>query len=1017
MAPPALRNRLLAIVAADVAGYSRLMSMDDRATVTALDAARAVFRQQIAAFDGRVIDMAGDSVLAVFDSAVAAVQAALAVQQVLAEDRTAADRRLQFRIGVHVGDVIEKADGSVYGDGVNIAARLESLASPGALAVSHAVQAMLGQRVAAVFEDLGEHSVKNFTGKLHAYGVRPASRPSGQKFEGGRVYIDANTRQLWVNGQAAKLGGRAFDLLLALCERRDRLVSKQELLDVVWPGLIVEENNLQVHVMTLRRLLGAQAISTVSGRGYRFTLVADAAIPLAPEEAVTTAMPTANPPPRVDDLIGRADFLQQVMTQILAPDTRLLTLTGPGGSGKTRVGLRASAQLASHFADGTYVVLLAPVRDARQLMAAVAHALGLQEAGAVSLAELVKGYLQPRQVLLLLDNLEHLPDAAAPVADLLQTCPRLKVLVTSRLRLHLAQEHQLPVPPLDLPVSSAVADVLRSSAVALFVARAAALGREVLTQPDELQAVVQICRRLDGLPLAIELAAARLRVLTPAALAARLHHSLPLLKGGHADAPQRQQTLRNAIHWSFELLDASTQALFCRLGVFAGGWSMQAAEALAGSDAALDGIETLIDHSLVQRVDDVQGEPRFAMLETIREFALEQLALSGHADAAQDQHAAYFMALAAASAPHLTSGGRQPWLLRLRAEMNNLRLALNWLIRQRRDAATASALAASMVWLWYFDGLYREGLDWMDEVTALPGALEPTPPAAALRSGMARLAGFMGDAGYAKGLAQDAVARWRALGQTEGLAFALFHLGIPTMLSEGREAAASVFQEARQCFQASGHPWGVAVATVYEGVVMAFGPGAEDAALALLNEGLARCVALGDDWAASTCSGYIGSVALRRGDLVTARRCFGHILEQARQTGDRFRLARSGHLMAELHLMEGQPAQALSALTESLALTREQGRPGDLPQLLRVMAVALVGLGRHAQATQLLGTAMRGDGPKGTLPPDNPQAAAQAVAACRAALDAAAFDSAWQRGAMTSVERAVEQALSLDTSV
>ena len=927
MAVPALRNRLLAILAADVAGYSRLMSMDDRATVTALDAARAVFRQQISAFDGRVIDMAGDSVLAVFDSAVAAVQAALAVQQVLAEDRTAADRRLQFRIGVHVGDVIEKADGSVYGDGVNIAARLESLASPGALAVSQAVQAMLGQRVAAVFEDLGEHPVKNFPTQLHAYAVRPAPRPSGV-------------------GERSSVGGR-------------------------------------VHI----------------------------------HGATTAAVPTANASAGVDDLIGRADFLQQVVAQLLAPDTRLLTLTGPGGAGKTRVGLRATARLASNFADGACVVLLAPVRDARQLMAAVAHALGVQEAGAVSLAELVKGYLRPRQVLLLLDNLEHLPGAAGPVAELLQTCPRLKVLVTSRVRLHLAQEQSLAVPPLDLPSSSASADVLRSSAVALLVARAATLGREVLDTPEDLHAVVQICRRLDGLPLAIELAAARLRVLTPMALAARLHRSLPLLKGGPADAPQRQQTLRNAIHWSFELLDATTQSLFCRLGVFAGGWSMGAAEALAGSEAALDGIETLVDHSLVQRVDDVQGEPRFAMLETIREYALEQLVLSAQADEAHERHAVYFMGLAAACAPHLTSGGRQPWLLRLRTEMNNLRLALDWLLRQRRDTAAASALAASMVWLWYFDGLYREGLDWMDEVMTLPGAQDPTPAAAALRSGMARLAGFMGDAGYAKGLAQDAVARWRVLGQAQGLAFALFHLGIPALLTEGREAAAQVFQEARQCFQDSGHPWGVAVSTVYEGVVMAFGPGAEEAALALLNEGLARCVALGDDWAASTCSGYIGSLALRRGDLTTARKCFVHILAQARQTGDRFRIARGTHMMADLHLLEGQAAQALPALAESLALTREQGRPGDLPQLLRAMARALVGLSRHAQATQLLGTAMRGDGPKGTLPPDSPQAAAQTVAACRAALDEATFDSAWQRGAMTSVESAVEQALRLTASV
>lgn len=910
-----LRSRLLAVLAADVAGYSRLMSLDERATVAALDAGREVFRVHIARHGGRVVDMAGDSVMSVFDSVAQALQAALAVQRQLgtASPAVRAEQGLFFRIGIHVGEVIEKPDGTVYGDGVNIAARLEGLARPGAIAVSQAVHDMVARRVDAVFEDIGEQTVKHISRPVRAFRVTPA--------------------------------------------------------------------------------------------GHQ------------PQAAVATPQVPAGErvEPGVSDLFGRDDLLERVLTVLRGDGQRLITLTGPGGSGKTRLALRAAALMASYLPDGARVVLLAPVREARHLMAAVALALGLQEGGVESLTALVQGFLRPRALLLVLDNLEHLPEAASQVAELLQTCPRLKVLLTSRTLLRVAGELELKVPPLALPLSNATDDALRSPAVALFAARAAAVGRDVHASAADLEAAATICRRLDGLPLAIEMAAARLRVFSPMALAARLQQSLPLLKSGAADAPQRQQTLRDTVAWSHDLLDPLAQELFRRLGVFVGGWTLEGAEAMAGSNTAaeaLDALERLVDHNLVLRVDDLQGEPRFAMLETIREFALEQLAAAGEDGLARDCHACHLRTLACAGAPHLTSAGRQPWLLRLRAEIHNFRAALSWLVRERRDAEAASKLVAALTWLWYFDGLNREGMSWMGEVMELPGAEAVTATSASVVSGMARLAGFTSDMPEAHRLAGVAVERWRALGDRRELGFALHYQGVPALFVSGREHAVAALRESRQCFHDAGDEWGEALSTVYEGVVQALLPGAEEDAMALLEEGQSRCLALGDEWAASTCSGYIGIVALRRGDRATARRNFEHILSLARQTGDRFRIARSTHMMAELELLEGRAAHALPLSAEALTLAREQGRVGDMPQLLRTLARALVGLDRHGDAASLIGASERGAGGlRSTLPGDDPAAVDAARTSCRIALGDEAYENRARRLDRWAIDRVVDQAL------
>lgn len=884
------------------------------------------------------------------------------------------------------------------------------------------MHALVARRVEFEFDDIGEQSVKNIPQPVRVFRIRlpwvadaAAPAPLGSaamrtlSFDAGRVHVGIGSRQLAIAGQPAKLGGRAFDLLVALVERRERIVPKQELLDLVWPGLIVEENNLHVHVATLRRLLGPHALATVSGRGYRFTLAADAPAPTAAEPGAASQVPAHTSPAR-DALLGRDALLAEANAALLRNEVRLLTLTGPGGSGKTRVAMRVSAELSSRLADGSYIVLLAPVRQADHVMAAVAQALGIKESGSDSLLHLVQAYLRSREVLLTLDNFEHLPDAAPQVAALLAECPRLKVLVSSRVLLHLGGEHELRVPPLALPANDDLATALASPAVALFAARAAQLGRDIGAAPQDLAAAVRICRRLDGLPLAIELASARLRALTPVALAERLHKSLPLLKSAGADAPLRQQTLRATIAWSHELLEPPVRALFCRLGVFAGGWSLEAAETLGDDLDALDGLETLIEHNLVQRVDDVDGQPRFAMLETIREYALEQLEAAGIVAALRDRHARFFATMAAQGEARLTSPARLPELARLRAEMSNLRQALSHLMHAQGDVPAAMAMAAALTWLWYFDGLFGEGRARLREAAALAGAESFERELAAVTSGLARLAGFGGDMAEAHRLGERAIDAWRKLGDRRGLAFALFNHGVPSSFITGKDAAVAVLQESRALFRELGDAWGVAIANTYEGVVLAFTPGTEDAALATLNEALARCTALGDEWAATTCCAYIAAVAMRRGDFKTARRNFMRGFDNARETNDRFRIARGSYLEGQLDLAEAQPQQAALRLGEALSLGFEQGRANETPQLLRSIARALAALGQHDDAALLFGAGSHQPAVRPTLPPEPPGAVASATAASRAALGDEPFEHCWHDGVLLTPEQAVQRA-------
>ncbi len=537
--------------------------------------------------------------------------------------------------------------------------------------------------------------------------------------------LEPQRRRALLGGEPLTLGARAYDLLQALAERRERVVSKHELMDLVWPDVVVEENNLQVQISSLRKALGPTAITTIPGRGYRFTCEVQTATP-----SLTPARPQA-PQGTPDALIGRADELAQLAT--LLRQTRLITLAGPGGIGKTRLALAAAAAARDAHADGTAVVDLAPLplgANADAIASAVALALDLRFDIDRPSTQAVAFALRYQSLLLVLDNCEHLLVGAAELtATLLATAPNLHVLATSQEPLNLAEEHVLRLPLLALPPSQDLDNAQRYGAVALFVARAAAADRRFVFDASNREAVVEICARLDGLPLAIELAAARVPALGVAGLRARLDERLRLLTGGRRDAATRQQTLRASLEWSLALLTEEERSVFCSLGVFAGGFTIELAQDMASNAAidrwaVLDLLASLVDKSLV--VVDAADPPRYALLESARALAIELLQTSGQWPAKRAAHA-----LAMAALLHhvdrlfYTSNDYSPAQTRLLREIENLRAALAW-CDECGDALMAVRLLGPSCRLWNRCGLAGEA---SSRFAALAPLIDPSVPA------------------------------------------------------------------------------------------------------------------------------------------------------------------------------------------------------------------------------------------------------------------------------------------------
>ncbi len=551
-----------------------------------------------------------------------------------------------------------------------------------------------------------------------------AIRESRRSHRFGRFDLQPGERRLLADGQPIALGARAFDLLVVLVERAGQLVAKNDLLTLVWPGLVVEENNLQVQISTLRKVLGQSALATIPGRGYRFELAVEgvaAVAPAAQPSAAAAPEPVrarTNLPARLLSLYGRAQDLATI--KALLREHVVVTVVGAGGIGKTRVAQAVAADVAaesaSEFPDGVWWVELAALSDRALVPSAVALALGVHLPGDCLPPHALASRLASQRLLLVLDNCEHLTDAVAELIEsVLAAAPQVRFLVTSQETLKTAEEHIYRVGSLALPPNDGASNDLNAGAVELFVARAQAVDPNFALTPANAPTVVEICRRLDGIPLAIELAAARLPLLGVEGLRARLGERFNVLTGGARVVLRRHQTLRATLEWSHGLLTPVEQTVFMRLGVFAGSFALEAAQLVASDDqigawAALDHLEALVDKSLV--LAEGNSLPRYRLLETTRAYALERLAEAGETERMLRQHA-----LAMCAVLESSEGDDQHWRMTpadiapAESELDNLRAALAWVSTAADSNELAIALAGKSHRVWMATHLLSEGLE------------------------------------------------------------------------------------------------------------------------------------------------------------------------------------------------------------------------------------------------------------------------------------------------------------------
>lgn len=767
---------------------------------------------------------------------------------------------------------------------------------------------------------------------------------------------------------------------------------------------------------TARQLVEALQLDGETAAHFLHAALAGEATKDAAGESMGRVAPSSSLPTQLTPFIGRRHELRELRAALSQQSVRLLTLTGPGGAGKTRLAVQVAEDVSGHFPDGVFFVSLGSLGDPSRAPPSIASALGIREMPGAPILDVLTTHLRSKKLLLVLDNLEHLLPATDAVSHLLASCAQITILVTSRTVLHLGAEREYPVPPLTLPSPGylpGLADLARYDAIRLFVQRAVAARPAFRLTDENASAVARICYRLDGLPLAIELAASRIKLFPPQALHEQLSGSLRLLTGGARDLPARQQTLRNTIEWSYSLLSAEEQRLFARLSVFAGGCSLVAAEAICNPEGEIDlveGLASLIDHSLLRQ--DGEEEPRIAMLQTLREYASEQLAAQGERDACQRRHAVYYVALGDRAEPQLTGREQLRWLDLLEREHDNLRVALGWcLARSDHGEDTLERgemglrLAASLHWFWLFRDHHREGLAWLEHALARGAAAADALRAKALcNAGV--LAGLVPDLTKSETLLTQSVSLSREAGDQRRLSMALAVLGSTSWGSDSDGSAIEALEESLTLARGIVDPWLIGHALIHTVFSVA-----NTAAITLVDErvrawaageeGLSLFRSAGDAVAAAVLQLSLGRIALYAGDYVRARTAFVACLptlhalgwgttigdalvglgdaarEQGdgreaaaayseaatlyRSAGDRLAaaLARALSRLAETNLELDDWAAADISATESLAIARDTGEIGssDIVRALGVHA-ALAAIRRMpARALRLGGAA------------------------------------------------------------
>jgi predicted ATPase/DNA-binding CsgD family transcriptional regulator len=635
-------------------------------------------------------------------------------------------------------------------------------------------------------------------------------------------------------------------------------------------------------------------------------------------------------------LIGREQEVHAVSELLQRQDVHLVTITGTAGVGKTRLALQVATELPDEFADRVQFVQLAPVTDAELVLPTIAHELGLPEAGGGSVLDRLISSLHVQRVLLVLDNFEQVLLAAIHLATLLESCPQLTLLVTSREILHLRAEQQYTLLPLALPHLDQLPDLeslRQSAAVTLFIQRVQSIKPEFVLTKGNARTIAEICHRLDALPLAIELAAARIKILSPQALLARLEHRLQVLTGGALDLPERQRTLRNTIVWSYDLLDPQEQRVFRSLAAYIGGASVESVEVLCGAresesggnpEPILDIIVSLIDKSLLQQTEQETEEPRLRMLETIREFGLECLHDTGELEECREAHALYFLGLAEKAEPLLKGAQQVEWLHRLEAEQGNIRAALGWLI-EHRVADLALRFTSSLWRFWFMRGYFGEGRQWLQaSLELIPRSEESSMRAKAL-CGLGWINSFVGDIDAARSALEESVAIFRELGDKAGQAEAQSELAEGVYLRDDVAAARRLFEDCLELAREANEPWILSMLLRTLGpFIYEHDPANSERAVSLLEESMSLSRELGDKVGLMRALERSLLIATWQGDVERAALLAKENLSLVYELDNRPDSLEILNHVARATLFQGEAARAEALLYECIALAQEE---------------------------------------------------------------------------------------------